>query len=45
MILDPDQKVPAVRLAFNRVKDRLHAHEVNLDKRGDDLYIAAARNL
>lgn len=41
VILDPGEKVPAVRLAFNRVKDRLKAHEVNLHKRGDDLYIAA----
>ena len=32
---------PSVRLAFNRVRDRVHAAEVNLHKHGDDMYIAA----
>ena len=41
VILDPGEKFPRVRLAFNRVRDRLHATEVNLHKRGDDIYIAA----
>ena len=44
LILDPGEKVPGVRVAFNRVKDRLHASEVNLHKRGDDLYVAALAN-
>ena len=41
LILEPGEKFPTVRLAFNRVRDRLHAGEVNLHKRGDDIYIAA----
>lgn len=41
VLLDPGEKFPTVRLAFNRVRDRLHASEVNLHKRGDDIYIAA----
>lgn len=41
VILDHGEKVSGVRLAFNRVKGRVKAAEVNLHKRGDDLYIAA----
>ena len=41
LILDPGEKFPTVRLAFNRVRERLHASEINLHKRGDDIYIAA----
>jgi hypothetical protein len=40
LILEPGEKFATVRLAFNRVKDRVHAAEVNLHKRGDDLYVA-----
>ena len=41
LVLDQGEKFPTVRLAFNRVRDRLHATEVNLHRRGDDIYIAA----
>ena len=44
LILDQGEKVAGVRVAFNRVKDRLHAGEVNLHKRGEDLYVAALPN-
>jgi hypothetical protein len=41
VVLDQGEKLSGIRLAFNRVKDRVRATEVNLHKRGDDLYIAA----
>lgn len=41
LLLESGEKFPTVRLAFNRVRERLDAGEINLHKRGDDLYIAA----
>ena len=44
LILDDGEKLVTVRFAFNRVKGRLHTAEVNLHRRGDDLYVAALPN-
>ena len=44
LILEQGEKLPAIRTAFNRVRERVHATEVSLHKRGDDLYIAALAN-
>jgi len=44
LILDQGEKLPSIRIAFNRVKGRLHTAEVNLHRRGDDLYVAALPN-
>jgi hypothetical protein len=38
--LETGDKVPTIRLAFNRVRERLGANTVNLFSRGNSLYIA-----